>query len=259
MAIKEYLSLSDAIKYLNSFDSLINSIDDLQQLERMQLIKPAIYLSNIYLSDDIYVRNFISKPKVSGYFSGCDFIVLDRLDAGLFESSNPPSHIEAKPSDEFNLNKLTEVIFQYSEIPKQFYLYYFNTNTGKYCELDKIPVRNILIKKSELDEIVGNASDNEKQLNLEIEHLKHEIEQLRSNQSDDNKPMHHKSKATVRKILYALAELSKKDNSSPYSQNKGSLNEAVTTILQNAGIPLEYEAVGNWLNEVKAVSPPNKN
>ena len=259
MAIKEYLRLSDAIKYLNSFDSMISSIDDLQQLERMQLIKPVIYLSNVYLSDDIHVRNFISKPKISGYFSGCDFLLLDRLDADLFESSNPPSHIEAKPSDEFKLIKLTEIIFQHSEIPKQFYIYYFNSQTGRYCDLDMIPVRNILIRVSELDELVGNISDNEKRLTLEIEHLKQEIEQLKTKQSDDDKPVHHKTRASVRKVLYALAELSKIDNSSPYSQNKGSLNEAVTTILQNAGIPLEYEAVGNWLSEIKDIAPPNKN
>lgn len=68
----------------------------------------------------------------------------------------------------------------------------------------------------------------------------------------------HQSYRTIDRILYALIQLSGADNSEPYSQNNPSLNAKITTILQNDGLPLEYEAVGKWLARANDLKPINK-
>ena len=71
------------------------------------------------------------------------------------------------------------------------------------------------------------------------------------NPADDLKFIPYQSHRTIDRILYALAKLSKKDNSDPYSQNTPSLNAEITTILHNDGLQLEYQAVGKWLSRIK--------
>lgn len=75
---------------------------------------------------------------------------------------------------------------------------------------------------------------------------------------DPSIEVHHKSFKTVDRIMYAMAELTKLDNSNPYSQNARTLNEKITTILQDDGLPLEYEAVGKWLTRINELKSKNK-
>ena len=55
--------------------------------------------------------------------------------------------------------------------------------------------------------------------------------------------------------MYAMAKLTKLDNAEPYSQNNPSLNASITTILQNDGLTLEYQAVGKWLSRINDIKP----
>ena len=73
--------------------------------------------------------------------------------------------------------------------------------------------------------------------------------------ADDLKDVPHQSYRTVARVMYAMAQLAKVDNSKPFSQNKPSLNASITTILQNDGVPLESEAVGNWLSRINDIKP----
>ena len=75
---------------------------------------------------------------------------------------------------------------------------------------------------------------------------------------DDLLAIPHQSYRAIDRILYALVQLSGADNSEPYSQNYPSLNAKITTILQNDGLPLGHEAVGNWLKRVNDQTPINK-
>ena len=52
-----------------------------------------------------------------------------------------------------------------------------------------------------------------------------------------------------------MAKLTKLDNAEPYSQNNPSLNASITTILQNDGLTLEYQAVGKWLSRINDIKP----
>lgn len=73
--------------------------------------------------------------------------------------------------------------------------------------------------------------------------------------ADDLKDVPHQSYRTVDRVMYAMAKLANLDNTEPYSQNNPSLNASITTLLQNDGLPLEYQAVGKWLSRINDIKP----
>ena len=97
------------------------------------------------------------------------------------------------------------------------------------------------------------------ELEREIADIKKQLEQARAKlankPADDLKDIPHQTYKTLDKVMYAMAKITNLDNSKPYSQNTPSLNAAITTILQNAGLPLEYEAVGKWLSRINDIKP----
>lgn len=76
--------------------------------------------------------------------------------------------------------------------------------------------------------------------------------------ASDLKAIPHQSYRTMDRVLYALAKLSKLDNSNPYSQNRPSLNAEIHSVLQADNLNLEYEAIGKLLSRVNEVKPPIK-
>lgn len=249
---KQYLSLVDIANYFNAVSNStsydLSKPDDLTRL-----------YSDVY---DLFIEN---KINIVFHYTGnireteCDNVI----DEHTGKLANCKTTTTYYSSAYFSLSTIVarEILLERATMPRQtaFNLYCLSNGEKRDDTSEKIYLHEML------DNYFGNITIQDLRIPLaDIENL-FSINKTKSqpnskaNQCDDNKPIHHKSKATVKKILYALAELSEKDNSSPYSQNKGSLNEAITTILQNAGIPLEYEAVGNWLSEIKDISPPNKN
>lgn len=87
---------------------------------------------------------------------------------------------------------------------------------------------------------------------LFLETIEAKDKKLETNPNDLNK-VPHQAYRTVDRIMYAMAQISKLDNSSPYSQNRPSLNAEIQTVLDKAGIPLEYEAIGKWLTRINEV------
>ena len=105
------------------------------------------------------------------------------------------------------------------------------------------------------------VSELEKQLadaKAEITKLKNELKERPTARDDDLKDVPHQAKRTVIRVMYAMAKLTELDNSNPYSQNARTLNEKITTILQNDGLKLEYQAVGKWLKEINEVQSAKK-
>lgn len=78
---------------------------------------------------------------------------------------------------------------------------------------------------------------------------------LKDKPADNLKDVPHQSYRTVDRVMYAMAKLTKLDNIEPYSQNNPSLNASITTLLQNDGLTLEYQAVGKWLSRINDVKP----
>lgn len=104
-----------------------------------------------------------------------------------------------------------------------------------------------LKKKAELDQQLA-----EKRI-LELEKQLRQTKIFES--TNDLKQVPHQSYRALDRVMYAIAKITGLDNSTPYSQNKPSLNAEITTILQNDGLPLEYEAVGKWLKRINDIKP----
>ena len=149
-------------------------------------------------------------------------------------------------------------------LAKQFnYSQYQNDeNYTVFSDKDGVTItrNDLLFDLEQLESITGN--DETAKLHTRIAELENELATLKANtQSDapaDMVKVPHQSYRTIDRILYALIQLSGADNSEPYSQNNPSLNAKITTILQNDGLPLEYEAVGKWLARANDLKPINK-
>lgn len=141
-------------------------------------------------------------------------------------------------------------------------LYQRDSKYSVFSDNDSVTItrNDLLFDLEQLESITGN--DETAKLHTRIAELENELATLKANtQSDapaDMVKVPHQSYRTIDRILYALIQLSGADNSEPYSQNNPSLNAKITTILQNDGLPLEYEAVGKWLARANDLKPINK-
>ena len=139
-------------------------------------------------------------------------------------------------------------------------------------------------KKQQFDDLISNANNrieklkesfNENLLAESLEHVrqleqslfssKAEIAKLKSQlkdkldmSADGLKEVSHQSYRTIDRVMYAMAELTTINNSAPYGQNKGSLNEAITTILERDRLPLGSEPVGKWLTRINTLKSVDK-
>lgn len=144
-------------------------------------------------------------------------------------------------------------------LAKQFnYSQYQNDeNYTVFSNKDGVTItRNDLLFDLEQLESIAPAGDT--QTSQRKNALAHSATDPQSDTPADIIKVPHQSYRTIDRILYALVQLSGADNSEPYSQNNPSLNAKITTILQNDGLPLEYEAVGKWLARANDLKPINK-
>lgn len=155
------------------------------------------------------------------------------------------------------INDLKEFIQEYhpDDMPKTLFS---EIDISKASPITHEDYLTLKLKNEALNVRLEKAKDTYREQKSHIESLENKIRILSSQQpsEDDLKAVPHQSYRTVDRIMYALAKLTKIDNSSPYSQNTNTLNEAILTTLQNDGIPLEYEAIGKWLtraNEIQAI------
>jgi hypothetical protein len=144
-------------------------------------------------------------------------------------------------------------------LAKQFnYSQYQNDeNYTVFSNKDGVTItRNDLLFDLEQLESIAPAGDT--QTSQRKNALAHSATDTTAHTPADMVKVPHQSYRTIDRILYALIQLSGADNSEPYSQNNPSLNAKITTILQNDGLPLEYEAVGKWLARANDLKPINK-
>ncbi len=144
-------------------------------------------------------------------------------------------------------------------LAKQFnYSQYQNDeNYTVFSDKDGVTItRNDLLFDLEQLESIAPAGDT--QTSQRKNALAHSATDTTAHTPADMVKVPHQSYRTIDRILYALIQLSGADNSEPYSQNNPSLNAKITTILQNDGLPLEYEAVGKWLARANDLKPINK-
>lgn len=180
--------------------------------------------TNMSFDDD---RNYDYERGDTGYLSSAEFFDIGYLPDGSMNSS----FLQNKAISSISYDELRFKKVQLDEL----------INSPKVCTI--------------IDEGFKNLKDENKEQKQRIEELEKEIAQIRMS-TDDLKDVPHQSFKALDKVMYAMAKLTKLDNSKPYSQNKPSLNAEITTILQNDGLALEYQAVGKWLSRINDVQSP---
>ena len=118
---------------------------------------------------------------------------------------------------------------------------------------------SLLAKNQALEARLEKAKEIYVQQRKEISDLESKSEQaaLAVNPADDLEKVPHQAYRALDRVMYAMAKLTNLDNAEPYSQNNPSLNASITTILQNDGLTLEYQAVGKWLSRINDIKPLN--
>ncbi|SJN35156.1 hypothetical protein [Psychrobacter sp. JB385] len=180
--------------------------------------------TNMSFDDD---RNYDYERGDTGYLSSAEFFDIGYLPDGSMNSS----FLQNKAISSISYDELRFKKVQLDEL----------INSPKVCTIT--------------DEGFKNLKDENKEQKQRIEELEKEIAQIRMS-TDDLKDVPYQSFKALDKVMYAMAKLTKLDNSKPYSQNKPSLNAEITTILQNDGLALEYQTVGKWLSRINDVQSP---
>ena len=149
------------------------------------------------------------------------------------------------------------------------YLFYpFNNLTGmRHASLQTFHIKNVRLYRSDVEVIANLAAKSvDKEIIIEdltsklaaaqaeIAKLNCQLKERPIAIDEDLKEIPHQSRRTVLRVMYAMAKLTKLDNSAPYGKNKGSLNCEIVTLLQNESLGLEHQSVGKWLTEIDDVS-----
>lgn len=289
----EYLSIEQTLEYLKHKTNITYTFQNLKEFNFLQSIdvfflkECTIYtdtklgISNaeiirgVFFVEDLLLNSDATDK--SYWFHG-HMPKIEKIIKHIAFLDNKYKHYEVGQSGFLTSSNYNDIEWSVDEYHEEEII----KNSLRKNDINSVERKDLRFKKAQIDDLINRSNikastleelerlqqkvatlENEKleldsQLSLENERLKQELEQLKAKHNNENKPIHHKTKASVMRVLYALVVLSKLDNKKPYGQNKGSLNEAITTVLQNAGIPLDYEAVGNWLSEVNEISPPNK-
>lgn len=158
-----------------------------------------------------------------------------------------PREYDILRTDNEKLKAQYQALFNKKGQPEALYIIqkelYKDDNKKAYLEQNLEQLK----KKAELDQQLA-----EKRI-LELEKQLRQTKIFES--TNDLKQVPHQSYRALDRVMYAMAKITGLDNSTPYSQNKPSLNAEITTILQNDGLPLEYEAVGKWLKRINDIKP----
>ena len=155
------------------------------------------------------------------------------------------------------INDLKEFIAEYhaDDMPKTLFS---DIDIHKSKPITHEDYSALLVKNQALEARLEKAIDVYQEQKAEIAILKEQQNneaELVGKLADDLKDVPHQSYRTVDRVMYAMAKLTKLDNIEPYSQNNPSLNASITTLLQNDGLTLEYQAVGKWLSRINDVKP----
>lgn len=106
----------------------------------------------------------------------------------------------------------------------------------------------------------GLLPTKEDQANATIAELQKQLAEAKqdAHKPADDEVTNAKSLKSIERIIYALVELSEKDNSSPTSQKMPSLNAHITTILDRDGLSVNYQTIGEWLSKANHLSKSSK-
>lgn len=265
---KKYLSLDDANSYFISKTRNRLGIEDIRQLEREGKITPLVYLDvnfinktlpngNLY-SFDLPDNKFIKRIK--GYFKPSNFILLDCYEPTQY---NFMEEFALKDKVEcLNFNDGRELFELIEEVPRNTNIidgsgYIFNKSTkdenGFYEDINTINIKDVLIQRSELDELINNYKHSDKQriaeLQSELAQVKAQLKERTDTPADDNE-LSTRSQNLAAKIILALIDVAGLDKDSPPYQydELNSNNRLIYDQIKANNMEVSQQKIGYWLD-----------
>lgn len=279
---KDYLDFFEVANYLTERGEYINSHDKhgVQKLKRIiydlireRKLKAVFYYdglaSFVHLEitqdggvDTINTLEF----DVQGYFIFDNRCIKDMIftEAGENIKGNYCPHLlfDEKFYPELACRKSEELEYKRGdkwwdiELETDERLYFYDLRFPK-SDLDKLfnqhPQTDSQLSQQVADQqaTIDRQAKEITQLKAQIVELKQQAGKVSDTPADDDIVTNAKRLTTIENVIFALVELTGKDNSSPYSQNKNSLNGEITQILDNAKLTNNYQSTGFWLDIAK--------
>ncbi|OXL24604.1 hypothetical protein [Psychrobacter sp. DAB_AL32B] len=279
----EYLTVYRTIELIKERTGLYYDLTKLRDVARKKEVIPCFYFSG-YVGSSVGKRTGrLYTEFVTGYFTY----------GGLKDEIDKPGRYIELPSSKVKndlmiYRVLEKQTAEYTDYDEEICLF-TSKPRGSYdadkLELTYIDNGEIRFSKSAIDRYLDSttkvssvsledqkAADSQAtidKITIEKAEMQSELIKVRAQleeavQSQASMPVHpdsikipHQAFPTIDKVMYAMAKLTKLDNSNPYGQNRSSLNEAILRTLSENGFKLEYEAVGKWLtriNDVKSLT-----
>ena len=269
---RQFISFYDSVLYLGEpiKDALEFITDNLRNNQtHIRLEHGELYLISVKrYQDDEDERNYFTGDYIEKHLVEC-------INQGFIDETNPiynlgfakKSYIEMLISYGIPITEDERINTQSPDLAFDDEYFEIDYYTFEMVVADRDDLRARLEKQQVIidNPPAENGALNatlEKQLaqaKAKIAELENQLAQakagLADKPTDDLKDVPHQSYRTVDRVMYAMAKLAKRDNTEPYSQNNPSLNAAITTILQNDGLTLEYQAVGKWLSRINDIKP----
>ncbi|MCG3808951.1 hypothetical protein I3252_05560 [Psychrobacter sp. Ps4] len=260
---------------ISLFEDIKNSPLTLNTIREMP-IELAGRLGDIY-----FISEELNNLDIFDKFGNPDFTDKQMIDKLVYENYNNEQVIVCKKLHELALNSRIKVeengLISINAVPELISRFFYQFII-RFDNIILLSVDDFTSSKNQFTPIFDNAKvqlfkkpdeasidieQNEtktlkekvKKLAAENEILKAKLNEQVNKPANDLKNVPHQAYKTLDKVMYAMAKITGLDNSKPYSQNTPSLNAAITTILQNDGLPLEYEAVGKWLSRINDIKP----
>lgn len=265
---KKYLSLDDANSYFISKTRNRLGIEDIRQLEREGKITPLVYLDvnfinktlpngNLY-SFDLPDNKFIKRIK--GYFKPSNFVLLDCYEPTQY---NFMEEFALKDKVEcLHFNDGRELFELIEEVPRNTNTidgsgYIFNKSkkdeSGFYQDINIINIKDILIQRSELDELINSYKHSDKQriveLQSELAQVKAQLKERTDTPADDNE-LSTRSQNLAAKIILALIDVAGLDKDSPPYQydELNSNNRLIYDQIKANNMEVSQQKIGYWLD-----------
>lgn len=260
----DYYTLKETLKMLteSSNDKYTYTAKDIATLCRQSILTPVFAYSNDCM-------------EILEYYDGSKPLISKNGGETEYDTSRAPEPMTTHFHDGYLTDKRLLSLLDESQNKLELFSVMTYESDGSGCEIAlvtnggyTITRESLLLPSEQVQNYIASKQTAEQntpeqqliaELEREIADIKKQLEQVRAKltnkPADDLKDIPYQTYKTLDKVMYAMAKITNLDNSKPYSQNTPSLNAAITTILQNAGLPLEYEAVGKWLSRINDIKP----
>lgn len=271
MIMFNYLTIEQAIKYVNSKVDYDFSFENLKDLEAFQVIQPVFFFqgyakfhyneteavteiggyfdlteteSLISKKDICFEKCFLHQPALDDY---------DGYDGELEVCLNLEKKT-AEDSESISLFKwIRDSHVEINPYHYNFYLCYLDDDGSEVIK-HQVKPHEVRIQKDELDDWLSSSStdDDLQKLQARILELEHQLRQYSQQQTEDDQPTHHKTVGSMKALIATLlkmAEYDKEHLKEPY----GDLNQLIQDKSDRLGLSIGKDFIAKWLKNADEV------